>query len=311
MDQYDKNMSLSDISPKKLMTRGGLCRLNLYGEPQRFSIDKCATETWLRGSQIKHLKRDNHALLHITHGHGDLRFEQEPIIKLKTGMWFLLSPQRAHHFTVRSPSLQLTRVACSGNQVPTWLASRLHAQDGCWETDAMTRAQWYSITQLIQADHEIGAMVYHHLELLFLYTTKELFSPNEQTTSTEPRPANEQKLKIQLQRQLQLHFLKPKAISNAALACHISPEHFSRTYKKLWSLSPQETIDQWKSRLAQDDLKEGHPLKVIAQRLNFADAYSFSKAFKRWTGMSPRAWRRELSSSPCSMHPTENISSPR
>jgi AraC-like DNA-binding protein len=36
------------------------------------------------------------------------------------------------------------------------------------------------------------------------------------------------------------------------------------------------------------------PISQVAKELGFGDPSSFSRAFQRWTGMSPRAYRRTL-----------------
>ncbi len=40
------------------------------------------------------------------------------------------------------------------------------------------------------------------------------------------------------------------------------------------------------------DDRKSH-LRVVATRLGFADASSFSRAFRRWSGVSPRDFRRQ------------------
>jgi AraC-like DNA-binding protein len=35
----------------------------------------------------------------------------------------------------------------------------------------------------------------------------------------------------------------------------------------------------------------GVPIKVVADRLGYADAYHFSRAFKRWSGQAPAFFR--------------------
>jgi AraC-like DNA-binding protein len=42
--------------------------------------------------------------------------------------------------------------------------------------------------------------------------------------------------------------------------------------------------------LSSDDL----PIEAIADRVGYSDAANFTRAFRRWTGVSPRAFRREL-----------------
>jgi AraC-like DNA-binding protein len=50
-------------------------------------------------------------------------------------------------------------------------------------------------------------------------------------------------------------------------------------------------LDGLRRRLARRLLRENLPVKEVAYRLGFADPAAFSRAFKRWTGSSPRLWR--------------------
>ena len=43
---------------------------------------------------------------------------------------------------------------------------------------------------------------------------------------------------------------------------------------------------------AQDLLASGRPLDEVAHDLGYSEPAAFSRAFKRWTGSSPDAWRR-------------------
>ena len=47
-------------------------------------------------------------------------------------------------------------------------------------------------------------------------------------------------------------------------------------------------LDRLRRRLAQKLVRQGLPVKDIAYRLGFSDPAAFSRAFKRWTGTSPR-----------------------
>ena len=54
----------------------------------------------------------------------------------------------------------------------------------------------------------------------------------------------------------------------------------------------EEVLDALRRRLALRLIgKEGAPVKEAAWRLGFSDPAAFSRAFKRWTGSSPAAWR--------------------
>ena len=57
----------------------------------------------------------------------------------------------------------------------------------------------------------------------------------------------------------------------------------------------EQVRDQLRQRLALYYLREEKlPVHLAAKRLGFSDATAFSRAFKRWTGASPRQLRSRV-----------------
>jgi AraC-like DNA-binding protein len=53
-----------------------------------------------------------------------------------------------------------------------------------------------------------------------------------------------------------------------------------------------ELVDSRRHRAALELLRAGHAVEEIAEQLGYSDAANFTRAFRRWTGKSPRAMRR-------------------
>lgn len=69
--------------------------------------------------------------------------------------------------------------------------------------------------------------------------------------------------------------------------------------------SYQDIIDEVRASLARSYLESSRlTVEAIAERLGFSEPTSFSRAFRRWTGMSPRTFRNQLS--PQHQTPSEN-----
>jgi len=75
----------------------------------------------------------------------------------------------------------------------------------------------------------------------------------------------------------------------------LSPYHFARAFKQSFGQSPHRyhvgrRIERAKALLAE----ETQSITEIAQTIGFAETSSFSSAFRKLTGLSPREYRRGL-----------------
>jgi AraC-like DNA-binding protein len=64
---------------------------------------------------------------------------------------------------------------------------------------------------------------------------------------------------------------------------------------KLAGLTYAELLDESRSKMAQDYLSTRNlPMGNLAYMLGYADQSAFNHAFRRWYGMTPRQWRRQI-----------------
>jgi AraC family transcriptional regulator len=72
----------------------------------------------------------------------------------------------------------------------------------------------------------------------------------------------------------------------------LSEFHFFRTFKKAFKMSPYQYLIRQRIEKASGLLrKSSFPLAEIAFKSGFADIYAFSKAFKKYKGVSPSSFR--------------------
>lgn len=91
---------------------------------------------------------------------------------------------------------------------------------------------------------------------------------------------------------LETHYTSPGGIAEAAAACHVSAEHFSRMFRRFTGTTAANFLFTLRMNhaarlLGQSDMT----VKGVAAEVGFQDPYHFSKAFKRHTGRSPVDFR--------------------
>lgn len=86
---------------------------------------------------------------------------------------------------------------------------------------------------------------------------------------------------------------RPLRSSALANLVHLSPAHFSRTFRVSFGCSPLEYVIRRRMERAQGlMLATDSPLAEIALDCGLADQAHFSRLFRRVVGESPRVWRR-------------------
>ena len=84
------------------------------------------------------------------------------------------------------------------------------------------------------------------------------------------------------------NFLSISEIKEIADYCNMSEYHFFRRFKEVYNKTPYQYITENKMQLAKKMLLEkNQSVSDIAVLCSFPDVFTFSKAFKKFYGVSP------------------------
>ncbi len=81
------------------------------------------------------------------------------------------------------------------------------------------------------------------------------------------------------------------SLDTLAAAAGMSRSAFAHAFRETVGDTPGGYLQGWRINLAQQALRRGRPLKVIATDVGYGSEAALSRAFKAQCGMSPRAWR--------------------
>ncbi len=102
-------------------------------------------------------------------------------------------------------------------------------------------------------------------------------------------------LPVQLERVLQhmrLYYHKPLRVSELADIAGMSPSHFNRVFRSALGASPIDWLRHYRIGQAKRRLLEStDPIKDVARQVGYADQFYFSKDFKKFTALTPTAFR--------------------
>ncbi len=81
-----------------------------------------------------------------------------------------------------------------------------------------------------------------------------------------------------------------------ARAAGMSRSAFAAEFKLQVGATPAEYLLRWRVSLAQGMLLSGDSIKLVSEKLGYASAASFSRAFATSVGVSPRSWLQQRQS---------------
>jgi AraC-like DNA-binding protein len=90
-----------------------------------------------------------------------------------------------------------------------------------------------------------------------------------------------------LRRHIEAHYRRLRTVEELALECGVTQVHVSRLFQRFAQTGAYQFLLRLKMNDAAELLDNGLLVKEVAERLGFADAFQFSRAFKRVQGVSP------------------------
>jgi AraC-like DNA-binding protein len=91
---------------------------------------------------------------------------------------------------------------------------------------------------------------------------------------------------------IQNNYMKDISIESLSALCNLSTRHLNRFFHTVYGKSPVDYKMEIRFRLARNLLQNAsHTIGEISDLTGYNSIYSFSRAFKRFVGVSPREWR--------------------
>jgi AraC-like DNA-binding protein len=95
------------------------------------------------------------------------------------------------------------------------------------------------------------------------------------------------------QRYIEEHWQELASLEQAAQRCHVDPAYLCRLFRRFDHQSPYQLLMRLKmTRGAEMLLSPGASVKQVAEDLGFADAFHFSRSFKKFMGLPPAQFAR-------------------
>ena len=157
------------------------------------------------------------------------------------------------------------------------------------ETAALLESRMREIINYLHSDNTYKQQVLRMLYAIFLL---DLQNAQDRIVVHRHVPQRIEEIFIGFNRLLPLHFVEHHDIGFYADRLHITSDYLSRVVKRVTGRTVIDYINQMLLMEASFLLRTSKlSIAQIGQRLNFADAPSFTKFFSRLKGMTPKEYR--------------------
>jgi AraC-like DNA-binding protein len=207
---------------------------------------------------------------------------------LYEGFLFYTLPGEIHHIYRKDMSKYLFQYVFHLDELPRDSMEILsnRSPDKRFFHDPGRKGDWERWRRLHESGRELGDRA---LTLQFLGYILELIWKTEVTdNSMEEHSLLEESLNY-----IQERLEERLTLNELAAAVRHDKYQLIRYFKRELGMTPQKYWTRLKIESALELIKEGQlNLSEIAERFAFSDEFHLSRTVKKWTGYSPREWRR-------------------
>ncbi|ALS24026.1 MULTISPECIES: helix-turn-helix transcriptional regulator [Paenibacillus] len=232
-------------------------------------------------------------LLFVLEGQGTF-IQNHQTFRLKKNDMFCLFPQVIHEYYT-DPDAPLRKIffAFDGKQA-------LHLLDRIGLRPHTPHAADALTPQSIQLMWEFYRLVssHEHTDLarlrMFYSIFEELSGANIQPSAQDNRTVSWlQKGK----EYLEIHYVEGITVERAAEFVGVDRTHYTKQFRKAYGVTPIQYIQQLRMKEAKQLIEQtNYTMTEIAQSVGYPDLFTFSKAFKKMVGVSPKEYRIKQSS---------------
>lgn len=206
---------------------------------------------------------------------------------LQPGSLFLAPARSPHEYYVESGMWRAVWFTFS-EEAPLWCAlpKEPMVRSACYLPDIERSAEgfWAECLRHHPDSEKVARL---HAEVLVAYLRREL-AGGEDLRMRVARSKFDRLLNVVSQR-----LEEPWSVHSMAALAGLSPTHLYRMCVQLAGRSPLALVTRLRVQRAEELLLEyDWPLDTVAERVGYASAYAFSRAFLRERGVRPGAFRR-------------------
>ena len=252
------------------------------------SVLRVAKELWLHPTDFVRQDSLDYAIGIVLSGAGIFTADQEDH-RLATGSVFSFGPGGSHAYSsLPRQSLDIIIIDCSGDEVGRILERCFGQVRGVVQCKSFAAVSHYAHllfeTALRGGPYHLAACQQLLLGLLYTIAGAAFEAPLDSGQAHVERARS----------YMQAHWQKAVTVQEIAEHCQISGAHLCRLFREQTGMTPQQMLHRMRIRHAAQELLAGAAISDLAMRYHYADAFTFSKSFKRVTGLSPKHYLQRI-----------------
>ncbi len=262
---------------------------DLPAPDKRLQLIRICSAEWGSKHHFRRLSHPNSTLTFCVGG-GGMAMDRGELVPIKPGDFILQSRSQTHETVAGPEGVHIKLVEIAGKDAEIWTRDFFsdqtvvkHLQNPTEVVNCWDQMFHHALTK----DALSLELTTCQLRLLLLLLQKSV-----QLESAEESRSYQHFIQAKLW--IHEHLASISNVNDLSNAMNLSPSYLSRIFKQHWGGSTHEFIIREKMELAKHLLEQGYLIKEIASHLNYTDPFTFSKAFKRIVGTSPRNHRPQL-----------------